>query len=222
MSVNQRVYGNLHNVGHDAISNCHDPDFRFLEEFGVMGDVTTAMRDPVFYRWHAYLDSILNRFKESLDPYSFDELKFNDIAINHLEVNIASAPPNIWLTFWEKSDVDLGAGLDFGPNGNIYALFTHLQHAPFHYNLQINNNSGAMKRGTCRIFLCPQKNERNNNLMMNEMRQLAVEMDKFVVTCKLAHLILPKYLVMITLNFSKSWNEHNKTIFTKFQRYNPI
>lgn len=33
--------------------------------FGVMGDSGTAMRDPFFYRWHAFIDSIFQKFKAS-------------------------------------------------------------------------------------------------------------------------------------------------------------
>ena len=184
LSINRNVYGNLHNEGHNAISYSHDPDNRFLEEFGVMGDVTTAMRDPVFYRWHGYLDTLFNRHKEILNPYSLQDLNFEGIVVESADVKINNAPANVLLTYWEKSDVDLGAGLDFGPNGNIFAQFTHLQHAPFTYVIQANNTSNAMRKGTCRVFLCPQKDERNTQLGINDIRQLAIELDKFKVDCK--------------------------------------
>ncbi len=50
LSPNKLLYGDLHNQGHNLISFIHDPEQKYLEEFGVMGDVTTAMRDPIFYR----------------------------------------------------------------------------------------------------------------------------------------------------------------------------
>lgn len=37
-------------MGHVFISYAHDPDHRYLESFGVIGDSSTAMRDPIFYR----------------------------------------------------------------------------------------------------------------------------------------------------------------------------
>jgi hypothetical protein len=40
------------------------------ENLGVMSDTGTAMRDPVFYRWHAYIDSIFDRYKQNLEPYN--------------------------------------------------------------------------------------------------------------------------------------------------------
>lgn len=49
LSPNRDFYGNLHSDGHNIIAYVHDPQQRYLEEFGVMGDFQTAMRDPVFY-----------------------------------------------------------------------------------------------------------------------------------------------------------------------------
>lgn len=49
LSPNKGIYGNLHNEGHTIIAYAHDPERKYLEDFAVMGDVTTAMRDPIFY-----------------------------------------------------------------------------------------------------------------------------------------------------------------------------
>lgn len=101
----------------------HDPDNRHLEDYGVMADVATAMRDPIFYRWHAFLDSIFVKLKNTLPSYQANDLAYDGIFINSVNVQITStrnAALNTLLTFWQKSDVDLGAGLDFGP-GNVYA-----------------------------------------------------------------------------------------------------
>lgn len=186
LSINPDFYGNLHNEGHNAISYCHDPEARFLEDFGVMGDVTTAMRDPIFYRWHGFIDGIFNRHKERLTPYEAVDLAFNGVVINKLSVAIqsANAPPNSLLTYMERSDVNLAAGLDFGPKGNIYATFTHLQHAPYEYVIEVINNQNQPVKGTCRIFICPKSDERGTPLSLNEQRLLAIELDKFTVQRK--------------------------------------
>jgi tyrosinase len=47
----------------------------FQEQYGVMGDSATAMRDPVFYRWHAYIDDIFNLYKIKLPPYNKDSVR---------------------------------------------------------------------------------------------------------------------------------------------------
>jgi hypothetical protein len=35
-----------------------------------MGDPATAMRDPIFYRWHAYTDDIFQEFKATIPTYT--------------------------------------------------------------------------------------------------------------------------------------------------------
>ena len=90
LTVNRQLYGNLHNMGHNLICLSHDPENRHLEDFGVMGDVSTAMRDPIFYRWHGYIDTIFNKYKGLLPGYTDTEVnksltphppKFNSISL---------------------------------------------------------------------------------------------------------------------------------------------
>ena len=115
-------------------------------------------------------------------------MTFNGIVVNSVNVQITrgqNPTPNVLLTFWQKSAVDLAAGLDFGPEGDIFAQFTHLQHAPFVYRISVNNNSGGNARGTCRIFMAPRVDERGTPLTFAEQRILMIEMDKFTVNCKI-------------------------------------
>lgn len=187
LSTNRQLYGNLHNQGHNVIAYSHDPDARFLEQYGVMGDVTTAMRDPIFYRWHSFINSVFDHHKLRLPEYNVARhFAFDNVTVQSIGVQISrgNASPNILLTYWQRSDVDLAAGLDFGPEGNVYAQFTHMQHAPFEYQISVSNSSGMAKRGTCRIFLCPRTDERNVSLVFRDQRSLMIEMDKFTVNCK--------------------------------------
>ncbi|XP_065075624.1 phenoloxidase 8-like [Ochlerotatus camptorhynchus] len=186
LSVNKRLYGSLHNSGHDFLAYIHDPDYRYLEDFGVMGDVTTAMRDPVFYRWHGMIDGLFRRFLDTLNPYNATQLGYTGIKVNGISarVNRPNAPANMLLTYWQKTQVDLAAGLDFGPQGNVFASFTHLQHAPFTYKIKVTNSTGSLKRGTARIFLAPKVDERGTNMQFREQRQLFIELDKFGVNLK--------------------------------------
>ncbi|EAT36127.1 AAEL011764-PA [Aedes aegypti] len=184
LSPNQRLYGSLHNMGHNVIAYIHDPDYRYLEDYGVMGDVTTAMRDPIFYRWHGLIDQIFRRFKDSLTPYTSSDLTFPGVTVNSVgvQLNGANTPPNVLLTYWQRSQVNLASGLDFGPEGNVFASFTHLQHAPFAFRVEINNDTGAVRRGTLRIWLAPKVDERGTPLTFQEQRTYFVEMDTSTVT----------------------------------------
>lgn len=199
LSVNPTFYGGLHNEGHNVLSYAHDPESRFLEDVNVMGDVSTSMRDPIFYRWHGFIDSIFIRHKDLLPPYNRETLGFDGVHITALEVRIdsARAVPNTLLTYMERSDVNLAAGLDFGPQGDVYATFTHLQHAPFVYNISVQSENTSPVRGTCRIFITPKVDERGVPLNLNDQRLLTIELDKFVVNCN------------FEIYFFKSKNYHN-------------
>lgn len=41
----------------------------------VMGDATTAMRDPIFYRWHAFIDDIFQTYKSTLPGYTTENVE---------------------------------------------------------------------------------------------------------------------------------------------------
>ncbi|KAK5638831.1 hypothetical protein RI129_013126 [Pyrocoelia pectoralis] len=162
-SPNRPFYGDIHNMGHIFLAYIHDPDHRHLETFGVMGDSTTAMRDPIFYRWHACIDDIFQQFKETLPRYPSQ-----------------GGSPNVLSTFWQQSDVNLTRGMDFQPRGPVFVRFTHLQHQPFTYNISVNNTGGA-RQGTCRIFIAPANDERGNPWLFRDQRTMFVELDKFTV-----------------------------------------
>ena len=39
-----------------------------------MGDTGTAMRDPIFYRWHAFIDDLFQEYKRGQPPYEESEV----------------------------------------------------------------------------------------------------------------------------------------------------
>ncbi|XP_054279415.1 phenoloxidase 2-like [Macrosteles quadrilineatus] len=183
LSVNRFLYGDLHNIGHVAIALSHDPDSRHLETFGVMGDPATAMRDPAFYRWHAFVDDVFQEHKNLLPRYNTDRLNYAGVQVTSAQIKVQGSPDNLLVTLWQQSDLDLSRGLDFTPRGNIYARFTHLQHIPFTYRITVEN-SGQQRMGTCRIFLAPKFDERGLPFLFRDQKGLFIEMDKFTVTLK--------------------------------------
>jgi Hemocyanin, copper containing domain len=52
LSPNPRLYGDLHNMGHNFISFVHDPDNQYLENFGVMGTPVSGHFLAVFFSLH--------------------------------------------------------------------------------------------------------------------------------------------------------------------------
>jgi len=148
-----------------------------------MGDSATAMRDPIFYRWHAYIDDIFQEYKATLPRYSVANLNYPGVTVSKVEVTSGSQK-NTFNTFWQQSDVDLSRGMDFQPRGPVFVRFTHLQHQPFRYTITVDNSTGENKQGTCRIFLGPRADERNNPMLFRDQKNLFIELDKFTVNLK--------------------------------------
>ncbi|XP_049822107.1 phenoloxidase 1-like [Aethina tumida] len=183
LSPNRGFYGDMHNMGHVFISYIHDPDHRHLETFGVMGDSATAMRDPIFYRWHAYIDYLFQQFKNTLPTYTTDQLDYSGVTVEAVELQSEGGGSNQINTFWQQSDVDLSRGMDFQPRGSVFVRFTHLQHRNFTYNIRVNN-SGGNRQGTCRIFIAPKYDERGNPWQFRDQKLMFIELDKFTVNLK--------------------------------------
>ena len=75
LTPNRQLYGELINQGHIILSLAHDPENRYLESFGVMGDAATALRDPVFYRWHTFIQEIFHKYKDTLPKYTRQQVR---------------------------------------------------------------------------------------------------------------------------------------------------
>ncbi|KAG7303487.1 hypothetical protein JYU34_012011 [Plutella xylostella] len=183
LSPNPELYGAIHNNGHSFSAYMHDPTHRYLESFGVIADEATTMRDPFFYRWHAWVDDTFQKHKESayVRPYTRSELENPGVMVQSARIETTgSNQANTLNTFWMQSDVDLSKGLDFSNRGPVYARFTHLNHRPFRYVINVNN-AGSARRATVRVFLAPKVDERNLPWSLNDQRKMFVEMDRFVV-----------------------------------------
>nr|WGN96286.1 setae polypeptide [Ochrogaster lunifer] len=181
LSPNIELYGSIHNNGHSFSAYMHDPEHRYLESFGVIADEATTMRDPFFYRWHAWIDDVFQRHKESraVRPYTRSQLENPGVQVTSVAVETDGGQTNVLNTFWMMSDVDLSRGLDFSDRGPVYARFTHLNHRPFKYVIKVNN-TGSARACTVRIFIAPKFDERNLAWNLSDQRKMCIEMDRFM------------------------------------------
>ncbi|XP_044743291.1 phenoloxidase 1-like [Chrysoperla carnea] len=182
LAPNMAYYGNLHNMGHIFIAYVHDPDHRYLENFAPMGDTAINMRDPIFYRWHAFIDDIFHKYKSTIPRYTVQQLEYQPVRLTGVNIEVAGGPSNTLQTFWQQSDLDLSRGMDFSPRGPVRVRFTHLQHSVFSYRIRANNSSGNQIRGTCRIYLAPNNDERGIPIPFTDHRKFFIELDRFIVT----------------------------------------
>ncbi|XP_015592859.1 phenoloxidase 1 [Cephus cinctus] len=184
LSPNMNLYGDLHNFMHLALSYIHDPDHRYLESFSPIGDPSTAMRDPIFYRLHQYVEEVFQQHKRTLPSYSPQQLMYSNVKVTAISITSNNQPNNTLSTFWQQSDVDMSRGLDFTPRGSVLARFTHLQHVPFVYNIEVDNQNNQNKIGTCRIFMGPKTDERGLPMPFRDQKNFMIELDKFTVNLK--------------------------------------
>ncbi|XP_043275465.1 phenoloxidase 2-like [Venturia canescens] len=211
LTPNRQLYGDLHNSGHMCIATCHDPDGRYMEPEGVMGSVVTAMRDPMFYRWHNWMNEIFVEYKSTLPEYTNSELDFPGIEITSSRVTSPDVAENTLLTFWTKSDVNITHGLDFAPRGDVFARMCHLNHANFRYHITVLNNSSSARTGTVRIFMGPKYDERQLQFPLREQMRFMIEMDKFVVTLQPGDNFIERLSneSSVTLSFEKIFRNHD-------------
>lgn len=118
----------------NLISMVHDPCMRYNEPAGVMSDTTTALRDPIFYRWHKMCDDLGVKLKNRLPKYTDNDLKFDGINIKSLDfVDSSGNGLTELITFWQRSIINLQNGLDFHADVPSLVAFTHLNYKPFEY-----------------------------------------------------------------------------------------
>ena len=79
------------------------------------------MRDPIFYRWHAWVDEIFQTHKMSLAPYTAQQLTYPGVSVAAIQVAADGGKANVINTHWQQSDLNLAKGMDFIPRGDVFA-----------------------------------------------------------------------------------------------------
>nr|Q95P08.1 RecName: Full=Hemocyanin subunit A; Flags: Precursor [Scutigera coleoptrata]CAC69246.1 hemocyanin subunit A [Scutigera coleoptrata] len=204
LSVNRAFYGNIHCYAHVMAARIADPDGRYGEDNGVMHDVATSARDPLFYRWHKFIDNIFLEYKDNLDPYTQYELTWPDVVLNDVTVKPHKGDYDDEVhTYWEVDNYELGKGFDYTRKTTATVKVRHLQHEDYHYEIDIDNNAGKAKKAVFRIFLAPKYNEKGELFPVNEQRQLLVELDKFVATLEPGHNVIERQSKESSVTMSK-------------------
>jgi len=166
-------YGDLHNTGHTIISDLH----KGMGE-GIMATPNVALRDPVFSRWHKYVDDIFLSYKNSLLPYTDNDLSFSGVELIEVSVKTEEGDLNILATFMDhEAFVQLGS-LDMTKAGrsSVGVSYTRLDNHPFTFNLEIKASNHT--KGMVRIFILPGVIPTGPQV---DVTQLAVELDRFHV-----------------------------------------
>lgn len=111
----EAAYFGMHNMGHVFFATIA----RSPQRGGVMGDTTSAVRDPVFYRWHRLIDDIFVTWQNQLPP--------NDLAAQAPNVLLrkdgSGVCTDIGLSLLRDIAPDLQNGTDFDGTAQGEAWF---------------------------------------------------------------------------------------------------
>nr|CAB3263880.1 uncharacterized protein LOC100180038 [Phallusia mammillata] len=182
-------FGGIHNTGHMAFTQGLPP-----RKSTYMGSAQTAVRDPIFFRWHKRVDDILQKYYELQSTELGDEnpgvvLAPCDVLI--LPGREAPAGFDQWNgRSWAREDFTSASINTFLKEPILaYEWDNKLDHEPFtfHVRLRRNRASTGQLKLTLRVFMCQKRH-------MND-RKRWIEMDKFVhqMEANEDHIVLKRF-----------------------------
>ena len=159
----RRMEETLHNYGHVAISE-------LSEGRAVMSSNVAAMRDPIFYRWHGYVQTLFLEYKDNLKrkhPYSEIELSFPGIRVHSAFVQPAHGNNNTFYTCKETAEVKIDSLEGTSPGSRISLQYRRLNHRPFTWNFVVYNELSDPVTSVIRVFMLPRNGDIRTTIHMD-------------------------------------------------------
>jgi hemocyanin-like protein len=140
-------YGSLHNYGHVLIG---DPKMSPTGGPGVMLGTDTALRDPVFYRWHRHVDDFFFTWQNAkLSPNDLSDLPEKVIIRKSLNGNNSPGnSPDILLCLQSKVQGATAAGFDGKTFGETTFGGANWSKAPSSFPVATNELKTTMRQET--------------------------------------------------------------------------
>nr|ALM04212.1 phenoloxidase [Botryllus schlosseri] len=173
-----RTYGDYHNSGHGIFGSSGIP--RNVGSY--MNSPLTAVRDPIFFRWHKRIDDM---WQANNDYYRSDLADGPPpVVITPDDIMLSTdRNPPVGFTDWtgdgwsgRASDDEAVLRTYLGPAQKKYEWDNKLGHEKFYYHLRLRRSPEASTGQdipvTIRIFICPRRRQSD--------RRMWIEMDKFV------------------------------------------
>ena len=153
----------IHNWGHSVLSG-----MRLGSGQTAIGTTTGSARDPMFYRWHALVESIFARYKNRLGPYSTQDLRFDGVTISDARIRSTNQPDNVLVTGLVRDTVAMSS-LVRGTRGNqnLQVTYNRMDHVP--YTLEVMLSARTATSSIVRVFL-----------VSSSHPSIAIEMDKWL------------------------------------------
>jgi len=139
----------LHNTGHVQISQLTQGGR------GVMSSSIGAMRDPIFYRWHGYVNTVFEQYKNSLGPYTDTDLGFDGVRVVSSHVQPQWGDEDTFYTYREWTSVRLDSLDSISPGTMMNVPYMRMNHRPFRWNFVIESDLSEPTPAIVRVFMMP-------------------------------------------------------------------
>ncbi|MPC39283.1 Hemocyanin C chain [Portunus trituberculatus] len=152
-------------------------DHRLLEQKHWFSLFNTRQRQEALMLYD-YMDNIFREHKDSLTPYTKEELEFSGVSVNDITFS------NRLETHFEDFEYNLINAVDDTaeiPDVPISTVVDRLTHNDFTVTLDISNNNDHDVLATVRAFAWPKYDNNHVEFSFNDGRWNAIEMDKFWV-----------------------------------------
>ncbi|XP_069705755.1 allergen Cr-PI-like [Periplaneta americana] len=172
----QYFYGSIFHFYRLLVGHVVDPYHKNGLAPSALEHHQTALRDPAFYQLWKRIDHIVQKYKNRLPRYTYDELSFPGVKIENVDVGKL-------YTYFEHFEHSLGNAMYLGKledvlKANIRARHYRLNHKPFTYNIEVSSDKA--QDVYVRIFLGPKYDSLGHECELDERRHYFVEMDRFV------------------------------------------
>jgi len=158
----------LHNRGHLEISRLG----------GVMGSAQASMRDPIFYRWHGYIERKFRDYKNLVarsSPYTDRELSFPGVRVVSSRVVPNRGNQDTFYTYRDWASVRLNSLDQSGPGNRMTVQYRRLNHIPFRWNIVVQSDLPRPTPAVVRIFMMP------TSRRARVQNRATIHMDHFLV-----------------------------------------
>ena len=172
----QRYYGSIHNMGHGVFGSIGQQQRRS----SYMNSTATAVRDPIFFRWHKRVDTYIEQFNNTLTTELARDAPPVKITATDVIISQSTTPPNnfgAWASSkwsvdnFKSDDIQTQMG-----EPKMAGEFGKVTHKPYTYHIRVARSDPSETRDplklTIRIFICPAR-------CAQDIRRW-IEMDKFL------------------------------------------
>jgi tyrosinase len=120
-----------------------------------MGSPIGAMRDPIFYRWHGFVESVFKEYKNRLPGYSEADLSFPGVTSVTATVQSQGGDVNTFYTYREMAKVNMDSLDSPSPGSRMSMQYLRMNHRPFTWSIVINSNLRVRAPAIVRVFMMP-------------------------------------------------------------------